>query len=91
MITLYCRSHHTSYTIPCHDCEALRKYAFLKLEKCSFADNKPPCSECSIHCYRKDMRDKIKAVMKYSGPRMIYNHPVLAIRHLLTKIRYRFV
>ena len=29
------------------------------------------------------MREKIRTVMRYSGPRMITVHPVLAIRHLI--------
>jgi hypothetical protein len=33
------------------------------------------------------MREKIKEVMKYSGPRMIYTNPILAVGHLLTKYK----
>ncbi|MBN1472600.1 MAG: nitrous oxide-stimulated promoter family protein, partial [Syntrophaceae bacterium] len=31
------------------------------------------------------MREKIKAVMRYSGPRMLYRHPILMGIHYLTK------
>jgi hypothetical protein len=31
------------------------------------------------------MREKIKAVMRYAGPRMIYRHPILAGKHFLNK------
>jgi hypothetical protein len=28
------------------------------------------------------MREKVKKVMKYSGPRMLLHHPVLALHHV---------
>ena len=30
-----------------------------------------------------DRRAKIRAVMRWAGPRMLFVHPVLAVRHLL--------
>ena len=29
------------------------------------------------------MREKIRAVMRFSGPRMIFHHPVMALRHVI--------
>ena len=29
------------------------------------------------------MRNKIREVMRFSGPRMIFHHPILAIKHLV--------
>ena len=31
------------------------------------------------------MREKIRTVMRYSGPRMLGKHPIAAIRHLIGK------
>jgi hypothetical protein len=33
------------------------------------------------------MRELIKKVMKYSGPKMIFHHPILAIKHLIESKR----
>jgi len=33
------------------------------------------------------MREKIRAVMRYSGPRMLFSHPVLVVRHGIESIR----
>ena len=42
------------------------------------------CPECAaLNCYKPDMREKIRAVMRFSGPRMIFYHPVAAIRHVV--------
>ena len=33
------------------------------------------------------MREKIRMVMRYSGPRMIYKHPIAAIWHMIDRRR----
>ncbi|PKN37151.1 MAG: hypothetical protein CVU62_11130 [Deltaproteobacteria bacterium HGW-Deltaproteobacteria-2] len=85
MIDLYCRDHHGSTENICPECRELLNYVKKRLEKCPLKENKPPCSKCPIHCYKPDMREKIKAVMKDSGPRMLYRHPIMTARHYVTK------
>jgi hypothetical protein len=83
MIGIYCRDHHgTKRGELCNECALLREYAFARLEKCRYQDAKPPCADCPIHCYKPDMREKVRRVMRYSGPRMLLRHPYLAIAHL---------
>jgi superfamily II helicase len=82
MIKLYCKSKHHSKEL-CPQCEALNQYARLRSEKCPYMETKTFCSNCKTHCYKKDMREQIKEVMKFAGPRMIFSHPVLAIRHVI--------
>lgn len=33
------------------------------------------------------MRDRVKAVMRYAGPRMIIHHPLMALRHMLDNLK----
>jgi len=82
MIAFYCRKHHLADGF-CTQCEELLEYANERLEKCPFGERKTTCAKCPVHCYRLEMRQRIRAVMRYSGPRMIYKHPVMAIRHLM--------
>lgn len=84
MIDLYCHDHHGSKDSLCPECHELFDYVRKCLEKCPFKENKFTCSKCPVHCYKPAMRKKIKAVMKYSGPRMFYRHPFLTARHYLT-------
>ncbi|KQC09850.1 MAG: hypothetical protein APR62_13080 [Smithella sp. SDB] len=84
MIDLYCRDHHSSINGPCRKCSNLFDYVEKRIEKCQFKENKPRCSKCPAHCYNQDMREHIRAVMKYSGPRMLYRHPILTVKHYLT-------
>jgi hypothetical protein len=37
------------------------------------------------------MREKIKTVMRFAGPKMIFRHPILGIRHLIDKRRYNYI
>ncbi len=62
----------------------LIKYVNFRLDKCPFQDKKTFCSKCKIHCYQDAYKEKIKKVMRYSGPRMLFYHPVLLFKHLFT-------
>ena len=82
MIALYCRKKHGGRTL-CSDCAALDSYARQRSDRCPFMQTKTFCSNCRVHCYKPDMREKIRQVMRFSGPRMLFYHPILAIRHVI--------
>lgn len=82
MIGIYChKKHRTKKGELCEECKNLSEYATLRTSKCPFMETKTFCSRCKVHCYRPDMKQKIKEVMKFSGPRMMIYHPILAIKH----------
>lgn len=83
MIRIFCRDRHRTKDEICRDCAGLLAYAVKRLDKCPFGMNKPACADCTVHCYRPDMREQVRAVMRYAGPRMIWRHPVLAAFHLV--------
>lgn len=88
MIELYCRGKHkTKRGELCNECRELWEYVQLRRSKCPFGDNKPFCSNCKIHCYKSEMRERIKAVMRYSGPRMMFYNPKIAWAHVFETIR----
>jgi hypothetical protein len=82
MIALYCRKHHFADGL-CVQCKELLEYTHERLDKCPFGEGKTTCARCSVHCYIPEMRQKVKVVMRYSGPRMLYKHPVMAIQHFI--------
>lgn len=82
MIAIYCRKKHGGKTL-CSDCAALEAYARQRSDRCPFMETKTFCSNCPVHCYKADMREKIRAVMRFSGPRMLFYHPILALRHVI--------
>jgi hypothetical protein len=84
MINLSCRERHgTKKGELCPACHELLTYAKARLDKCPYQKDKPTCAKCSTHCYKPVMREKIRDVMRYAGPRMLRRYPILAIRHLL--------
>lgn len=89
MIELHCRGLHYPTNRLCADCETLRDYARQRLQKCPFQEGKTTCAKCPIHCYSPEMRQQIRSVMRYAGPRMLYRHPVLALQHLLDGLRQK--
>ena len=87
MIRLYCRKKHKEYDKTtgkmCPSCQELSDYARLRSQKCPFMEEKTFCANCKVHCYKPEMREKIRVVMRFSGPRMLLYHPVLAVWHLI--------
>jgi hypothetical protein len=82
MIDIYCREQHHKDTL-CEECQELLDYAQLRIDRCMFGQDKPACKVCPVHCYSPKMREKVKEIMKFSGPKMIYKHPVMAIMHIM--------
>ena len=87
MIEKHCHAHHHPTADLCPQCHSLLDYAHQRLHHCRFGKKKPFCSQCPVHCYRPDMRQRIRVAMRYSGPRMLLSHPKMAVRHLLTRLK----
>ena len=90
MLRMYCSDHHSESERAldqclCGDCAELWDYAQRRLEKCPYGAGKTACNKCPTHCYKPEMRERVRAAMRYAGPRMIRRHPLLAILHLLAK------
>lgn len=86
MIHLYCRKKHLRNNL-CTECDGLHDYAMQRLDHCKFGEEKPVCAKCPVHCYKPDRREQIRVVMRFSGPRMMLNHPWLSIMHTVRKLR----
>lgn len=84
MIKIYCNNNHGTSDRLCPDCKKLSEYAQTRIDKCPFMETKTFCSNCKVHCYSEEMRNNIKKVMRYSGPRMMLYHPILAIKHAIS-------
>ena len=70
MIRLYCRKSEGHDEL-CPSCKELLDYAHSRLERCRYGEHKPTCKKCPVHCYRPNMKERIRIVMRWSGPRMI--------------------
>ena len=91
MIRLYCRKNHSEYDKKkkemCPVCRELTDYAQKRSQYCPFMEEKTFCANCKVHCYKPEKREAIRKVMRFSGPRMLLYHPILAIWHLVCSVR----
>jgi hypothetical protein len=87
MAGIYCRDQHAAHAAArgslCAECQDLMDYATRRLDRCVFGDDKPTCANCKVHCYSASMRERVRVVMRYAGPRMLWRHPLLALAHVV--------
>ena len=81
MISLYCRKQHHGQSL-CKECQTLCRYAHQRIDCCPFMESKTFCSVCKTHCYAPTYREKIREIMRYGGPRMLFISPIQVIRHM---------
>lgn len=87
MADIFCRNHHNSDKRLCGRCEHMVQYVIERVALCPYGDDKPVCGKCTTHCYDGAMREQVREVMSFAGPRMMVLHPVLAIRHCMDAIK----
>ncbi len=83
MLRIYCEAMHAGKGELCSECQELMDYATVRLERCRFGAEKPTCANCPVHCYLPARREQVKVVMRFAGPRMLWRHPLLSLRHWL--------
>lgn len=86
MVKLYCRKNHKSGEL-CDECKEVLNYSLKRLDHCKFMETKTFCSNCKSPCYNMEMKEKVKKIMKFSGPRMLFYHPLLVIYHIISGIK----
>lgn len=74
----------------CTQCQALLDYAKIRSMRCPRKEEKTFCNTCPIHCYKPEHRQAMKEVMKYAGPRMLYKHPIVAIKHVINSLVHKW-
>lgn len=88
MLGIYCRAHHHPAGRLCPECLELLHQVCKRLTKCPFGVDKPACGDCPHNCQAPDTRDRLRRIMRFSGPRMLWRHPLLALLHLYDSRRH---
>jgi len=85
-VQVFCNHHHgTRRRTLCDDCQDLLSYAQVRLEKCPY-DPKPKCKDCRTHCYKPEYRERVRAIMRYSGTYFVRRGRIdWLIRYFLTE------
>lgn len=82
MVGLFCHGVHGSPKGSlCPERAELLAYAQKRLERCPFMETKTFCSQCRVRCYAPAEQEKIREVMRYAGPRLIFHHPLMCAQH----------
>jgi len=85
MVLIYCKKKH-KYDSACMDCREIIKYGHNKINNCIHGKEKPFCSKCTVHCYEKNIKEKVKDIMIFSGPRIFFYHPIVSLKHFLSSL-----
>jgi len=87
MTHLFCRAKHGTRQGLCPDCQELLDYAQERVAHCMFLSEKPVCARCPVHCYKAAQRERIREVMRFSGPRLLFKDPLAVVRHFRMMLR----
>ncbi len=85
IIRCYCHGHHhrrAAGEALCADCRELASYAAARVRACPRMASKSFCSICPVHCYTPERHAQIQRVMRYGGPRLLFRHPIMTLRHI---------
>jgi hypothetical protein len=85
MIKIYCGKKHKSDGL-CSDCSNLLVYCENKINSCRWIKNKPNCSSCTTVCFSKENREKLRNIMRFSGPRLLYLDPAALFLWIFRKL-----
>ena len=66
----------------CADCARVLRHAVTKRLRCPL-EVKPACRHCTIHCFRPEMRARIRRVMRVAGPLTAVVAPWQWLKHTL--------
>lgn len=86
MVKLYCKKNHKNDKL-CDECRDVLNYSLNRIDNCKYMDTKTFCSNCKAPCYGPKMKEKVKQIMKFSGPRILFHHPLLVISHMLSRFK----
>ena len=86
MVKLYCRKNHKKREL-CDECRDVLNYSLNRIDNCKYMYTKTFCSNCKKPCYSPKMKEKIKQIMKFSGLRILFHHPLLVISHMLSRFK----
>ena len=59
MIRLHCRKKEGNENL-CPQCREVLEYAHARLLRCPFGEKKGTCRLCTIHCYKPEMRERMR-------------------------------
>lgn len=90
--SIYCRRHHRDIvkdgTGLCASCREAVEATLERAQSCpnGHRDN---CQDCSVKCQRGEGQQRIREIMRYAAPRMLFRHPLMTFVYLRKRLRSR--
>lgn len=85
---IYCKAHHQGTEQDeaglCPSCREAVESTFARAANCPNHQTNN-CEDCEVKCQRGDAQKRIKQIMRYSAPRMIFCHPLMTLEYLRKK------
>ena len=88
---IYCDAHHEGpkdASRLCPMCRETVNATLARTQACPF-DHTGNCQDCTVHCQRGEAQERIREMMRYSAPRMVFRHPLMTADYLRKKISMR--
>ena len=90
--TIYCRAHHAECAQDaaglCPECREVVETTLAKAQTCPYGHS-GNCQDCDTQCQRGTSKQRVKAMMRYAAPRMVYRHPLMTLSYVSKKFKKR--
>lgn len=88
--SIYCRGHHPGVAKDtgglCPACRGTIEQTLDRAAACPYGHGHN-CEDCETHCQRGEAQQRIKAIMAYAAPRMVFRHPLMTLEYLKKKAK----
>jgi len=81
-VHIFCQEKHKKGVHLCESCSELLSYGMGKRFQCPH-NPKPMCKKCETQCYNRKYRQKVREVMRFSGPYLIRRGRLDLLYHYL--------
>ena len=86
----YCKGNHAGRAKDaagmCPECRGAIEQTLARAEACPHG-HEGTCQDCATPCQRGEAQQRIKAIMRYAAPRMMFRHPLMALGYLRKKAK----
>ena len=88
---IFCKAHHSGEKDPyglCPSCRETVEATLVRTAVCPYG-HEGNCQDCDIHCQRGEAQERIREIMRYAAPRMVFRHPLMTAEYLRRKAAKR--
>lgn len=81
MVAYYCRKNHGNRVRLCPECADVDRFIRQRCH-CPRQEATRLCRSCPAQCGRPELKEKLRRMVRYACPRMLFRHPVTVSRYV---------